>query len=231
MVAALILAALLVSGCGSDRHREDLALSPNGVLIADVWSESGGGAAGYSADFVQIRRRGERFSFRKDYVFEGMSADFVKAFWKSDTELEIVHPKMYESDLFRAEPRWSDVSITYREDPQLRERGWRENSYLFQTVSSRDERVDAIWSQHFQRGDEHWAEDCVRLYWLKDGGDWTTGRDCIFVGVSGDDLRMKWTGSRQLAISYPPNSTVTKADLKSNDVTITYAVDPKLQKY
>ena len=47
-------------------------------------------------DFVQIRKRGERFSFRKDYVFEGVSADDLKTSWKSDTELEVVHPKMFE---------------------------------------------------------------------------------------------------------------------------------------
>ena len=84
------------------------------------------------------------------------------------------------------------------------------------------------WSQDFQRGDEHWPEDCVKLYWVKDRGEWTTGTDCIFVGVSGDDLRMKWIGMRQLAISYPSGTVVTKAVPKLfTDVTITYAEDPK----
>jgi hypothetical protein len=54
LAAALVFAAVLVSGCGkNDRSRTDLFLSPNGLLVADVWNESGGGAAGASADFVR----------------------------------------------------------------------------------------------------------------------------------------------------------------------------------
>ena len=123
------------------------------------------------------------------------------------------------------------MSISYREDPELRERGRRENSDLFRGSYSGDQRVASGWSQDFQRGDEHWPEDCVKLYWVKDRGEWTPGTDCIFVGVSGDDLRMKWIGLRQLAISYPSGPVVTKADPKSYNVTITYAEDPKLPKY
>jgi hypothetical protein len=101
--------------------------------------------------------------------------------------------------------------------------------YRFGGASSPDNAIAAVWYQDPKRGDDHWLEDCVQL--IRENQRPAAGENCTFVGVSGDNLRLKWPTSRHLEVSYPPGTKVFKADAKWNDVTITYAEDPKLQKY
>jgi hypothetical protein len=119
---ALAVIVLFTVGCGGETGRQGVFLSPDGSLVADWYSEWGGGAAGYWADYVQLRKRGERFSVERHFVFHSESAGNLKIMWKSNTELEIAYPTM--TSLFRSEARWDGVSISYREDPELRERGY-----------------------------------------------------------------------------------------------------------
>ena len=101
--------------------------------------------------------------------------------------------------------------------------------YHFATLASPDSEIDAQWYQNSKRGDDHWLEDCVQLVRLTLQAPRET--TCSFVGITGDNLKMKWPTRRHLEITYPRGTTVIKADTKWNDVTITYAEDPRLQKY
>jgi hypothetical protein len=55
--------------------------------------------------------------------------------------------------------------------------------------------------------------------------------DCVFVGISGDNLKIKWTSNKDLEIWYPPETTVIRRSPTWNNVSITYDEDPDLQKY
>jgi len=100
--------------------------------------------------------------------------------------------------------------------------------YHFATALSPDEQVYSMWYQNPKGGDEHWLEDCLTLApSLGDPGRMT----CSFIGITGDNLKMKWPTATHLEITYPPGTKVIKADPKWKYVTITYAEDPKLQKY
>ena len=147
--------------------------------------------------------------------------------WKSQTELEITYPT--QTSIFESASTWNNVSITHREDAGFGD------PYAgvdhFRGPDSPDEQNVAVWHQDPNRGDEHWLEDCVQLVPNKYDRNLKLGEHCSFIGISGDNLRMKWPTAKHLYISYPPGTKVTKADPKWNDVTITYAEDPKLQKY
>jgi hypothetical protein len=103
--------------------------------------------------------------------------------------------------------------------------------YWFGNTISPDDGINATWFQDPRRGDVHWVEDCVELVIVRLDQGPGDGESCSFVGITGDNLKMKWPTSRRLEITYPPGTKVIKADPKWNDVTITYAEDPKLQKY
>ena len=121
-VASLSIVTLVMSGCARDVGRVGVYLSPDGSLIADWYQLSGGGPAGSSEDRVQLRRRGERFRVQKDFVFGGGSANVLRILWKSNAQLDVTYPTM--TGVRRSESQWNDVSITYHEDPRLRERGY-----------------------------------------------------------------------------------------------------------
>jgi hypothetical protein len=103
------------------------------------------------------------------------------------------------------------------------------DTYYFATVTSPDSEIEATWRQNAKRGDDRWLEDCVELVRLTLQPLRET--NCSFVGITGDNLKMKWPTRRHLEITYPPSTKVVKAETKWNDVTITYAEDPRLQKY
>ena len=100
--------------------------------------------------------------------------------------------------------------------------------YHFATALSPDENVYSLWYQDPKHGDERWLEDCLVL--APSVGD-PGPMKCAFIGITGDNLKMKWPTAKHLEITYPAGTKIIKADTKWNDVTITYAEDPKLQKY
>jgi len=225
-LAVLIAAASVSAACGRDPRRVNLFVSPDGSLIADVYTDSGGGAVGWVTESVQLRRHEERFRFKDDVVFSADCHCTLRVVWKSPTELEIAYPG--QTSIYESKSTWNNVAITHREDPAFGD------PYAgvdhFGIVDSPDEENIAAWNQNPNRGDNRWLEDCVRLIHYKDDGTFKFG-DCIFVGITGDNLRMRWSTAKHLYVSYPPGTKVTKADPKWNDVTITYAEDSKLQKY
>jgi hypothetical protein len=119
---SVAIAVMAMSACERDVLRQRVLPSPDGSILADWYQLADGGGAGASADLVQLRKRGERFSLRDDYVFEGWPGEVLKISWKNNSELEIVYPMT--ADVRRSESHWDRVSITYRGDPQLKERGY-----------------------------------------------------------------------------------------------------------
>ena len=227
---ALLIAATSVSAAcsnDSDRFRTNLFVSPDGSLIADWWDESSGGALGSIADYVQIRPRSERFRFKDDIVFRGLAHGPLRLVWKSGTELEITYPK--ETTVFESKSIWNNVSITYRRDAELNE--YHPDYSHFGGAYSPDVQNVAVWHQDPSRGDSHWLEDCVQLVPSKYDPSFKIGDNCSFVGITGDNLKMKWSTAKHLSVTYPPGTKVSRADSRWKDVTITYAEDPKLQKY
>jgi hypothetical protein len=78
-------------------------------------------------------------------------------------------------------------------------------------------------------GNEHWLTNCVQLARVNQRVK--AGGECSFVGIARDNIRIQWAGRRKLVIWYPPNTKVVEADTSWDDVTITYAADPKLLKH
>jgi hypothetical protein len=222
-----VTTAASMSACGNDTYRTGIFLSPDGSLVADWYTASCCGAAGSVKDYVQLRRRTERFRFKDDAIFEGGGSNAVRrVVWKSPSELEITYPAL--TTVIRSESRWNNVAIRYREDAELREGDAEPGTYHFTAVASPDSQIYAEWTQYDKRGDGHWWDDCLELIPLNQGMNTV---ECSFVGITGDNLNRRWDTSRHLHIAYPPGTKVIKADAKWNDVTITYAEDPKLQKY
>jgi hypothetical protein len=223
---AAVAGALLTTACWiPSPHRMDISLSPDGAVIADWYMDD-------TRNYVQLRRRGERFSYGHGTVLEAHGYP-LEMNWKSNTELEIVYQGFYSVE--RRESRWNGVSIAYREDHELTNRVRERHGERFHfngLDSPSGTMFFASWQQDEKRGDERWWEDCVEVY-RQTKGDYTqwASSGCVFVGVSGDDLKMKWIGRKQLAITYPPGTKVSKAETKANDVTITYTEDLSLQKY
>lgn len=52
----------------------------------------------------------------------------------------------------------------------------------------------------------------------------------VFVGVSADTLKIVWTSETELAITYPTDTTVTKAVTEWKGVRITYREDPYMNR-
>jgi len=226
-LALFIATASISTACTSEKTRMNLFVSPDGSLVADVYEESGGGATGWVSESVQLRRRDERFRFTDDVVFSADCHCTLRVAWKSSTELEITYPG--QTVIYESKSTWYNISISHREDAAF---GDPYAGVLhFGIVDSPDEEHVAVWQQDPNRGDDHWLEDCVELIPNQDDRSVKVGKHCSFIGITGDNLRMKWSTARQLHISYPPGTKVTKADPKWNDVAITYAEDPKLQKY
>jgi hypothetical protein len=113
----LLISACLVGACGNETSRIGTIPSPDGSVIADWYQISGGGGAGWSQDFVRLRKRGERFAVSSDNVFEAISADNVKVVWNGNRQLQISYPSLTAVD--KTLPKWNSVSITFREDPGL----------------------------------------------------------------------------------------------------------------
>ena len=191
-----------------------------------MYGESGGGAAGGWVDeSVQLRRREERFRFKDDVVFKADCHCTLRVVWKSRTELEITYPG--QTNVLASKSTWNNVAITHREDSAFGEP--YSGVDHFGVVNSPDEQNIAVWYQDPSRGDDHWLEDCVQL--VQWDASIKGGENCSFVGISGDNLKMKWSTATHLNVSYPPGTKVMRADPKWNHVTITYAEDPTLQKY
>ena len=114
---AILFAGLLFTSCTNHTGRQGIVVSPDGLLIADWYVVSQSGALGRTADYVQIRKRGERFTKRTDYVFCGIAADVLKVTWTDGTHLEITYPANTPID--RSMTSWNNVSITYHEDSKL----------------------------------------------------------------------------------------------------------------
>ena len=86
-------------------------ISPQGEWIADWYQLSGGGAAGWSADYVRVRRMTDNFSVSSDYVFSIISGDQLELRWTSETELHIEYPD--DGTPTRVESHWNSVSLSY----------------------------------------------------------------------------------------------------------------------
>lgn len=85
-----ILASNIVSGCKGESTRESLLTcpSPDGAHIAEFYRESGGGAAGWQAEYVSVRR-----ADGEPTVILQMSRGYdVVLNWQSPTVLEIGYP-------------------------------------------------------------------------------------------------------------------------------------------
>jgi hypothetical protein len=114
------LSVLVLSSCDLTATVKVSEKSPDGALIADWYTLSGGGAAGASSDEVSLRRSSEPFRLKRDSVFGAVdSDDQIGLKWLSNRELEIVYPAG-ASLMNRPSTTWQDVTIRYREVPRRR---------------------------------------------------------------------------------------------------------------
>jgi hypothetical protein len=145
---AALAGALLTSACWiSSPHRMDISLSPDGAVIADWYMND-------TLNYVQLRRRGERFSYGHGTVLEAFGYP-LEMNWKSNTELEIVYQGFYSVE--RRESRWNGVSIAYRQDHELENRSNSKDiseRYHFRGADSPHGMMFAGWQQDEKRGDE-----------------------------------------------------------------------------
>jgi hypothetical protein len=114
-----------IAGCrfASDIFHNRAIPSPDGRLIADYYTISGGGGAGWSEDYVRIRRAGQPFRASRwdlsllssDAVFKASSGKKLMIRWRSNTHLEITYSG--HDGVFRSRPSWNNISIVYNENP------------------------------------------------------------------------------------------------------------------
>ena len=116
--AMAFVVAMCFSSCGfwSETELVKSSISPNGVIVADWYQISGGGAAGWSRDRVRLRPANEKFATGNDYSFDAISADKIELEWASDTELRVRYPS--DAAVTKSEPKWNDIAIAL--DPTLK---------------------------------------------------------------------------------------------------------------
>jgi hypothetical protein len=81
----------LLSACGSQVNIDFECPSPDGSLIATFYTESGGGAAGWIAGRVNLRRKDEPFSPKK-FVFQMSHGYQARIDWSKANTLSIGYP-------------------------------------------------------------------------------------------------------------------------------------------
>src|SRR4051812_40910982 len=77
----LLTATLFAYGCGHDVDPPRSFTSPDGALVADSYVLGGGGAAGWVAERVRLRRSNESFRDDDRYVLELISGRIVEVRW------------------------------------------------------------------------------------------------------------------------------------------------------
>jgi len=93
---ASILLVLLAAGCGGSHIPGGDVEPPGGAHVATFFGRSGGGAAGWSAQYVSVRRAADAFNPDVGWVFELSHVGEVCLAWADAKTLELTIPSTGE---------------------------------------------------------------------------------------------------------------------------------------
>jgi len=106
---------VLISTVACDEVRiESTSRSPDDKYLASFYSMSGGGAAGWVALRVNLRRTGDAF-YTSDYVFEMNHGYQCELNWKGNAQLLVTYPA--EAGVRKQDSQWNEVTISYETKP------------------------------------------------------------------------------------------------------------------
>ena len=97
-IALLLVNWSATQGCTQRRSKEQVkiiatAISPNKEYVATVYVISGGGAAGYVYNVVNLRKRADRFDPKKGVVFSGTRIPEISLTWDNNEQVTVKHSK------------------------------------------------------------------------------------------------------------------------------------------
>jgi hypothetical protein len=96
------------------------------------------------------------------------------------------------------------------------------------TISSPNGDLVADWYKRMDGGPVGSSEDRVVVRRAEQA--FSTELPYVFSGISADNLKIVWTSETELAITYPKNTSVTKALPEWNGVKIDYTLDPTMSR-
>jgi hypothetical protein len=122
MPVLILLALDLSNACTLNNGHEDVvtvttAGSPNNEHVATVYNVSGGGAAGYVYNCVNLRKREEPFESKTGIVFTASGTRRITAVWQDDEHLIIRHSK--SAGIYKNAEEWGSdrkIRISYAEE-------------------------------------------------------------------------------------------------------------------
>jgi hypothetical protein len=100
--------------------------------------------------------------------------------------------------------------------------------YNIAVVPSPSGHLLARWYQHSD-GSGIGSEDRVTIHAPNE--IFSPKLPCVFAGISAGKLKIVWASDTELAITYPSNTTVTKALAEWKGVRIAYKEDPHMNRY
>jgi hypothetical protein len=117
--ALLLVNWTVAQGCTQKRSKEEVkiittAISPNKEYVATVYVVSGGGAAGYVYNVVNLRKQGERFDPRKGVIFSATRARDVGLSWEDNEHLTVRYSKA--EGIYAQDKKWGsrkEIHISY----------------------------------------------------------------------------------------------------------------------
>jgi hypothetical protein len=95
---AIHLITLISTACGEGKLNlivQESIPAPDADVVADWYSLSGGGAAGFSTDRVRLRRATDAFVADNGCVFSAISGHTMKVKWIGKKQLEISYDKSF----------------------------------------------------------------------------------------------------------------------------------------
>jgi hypothetical protein len=96
------------------------------------------------------------------------------------------------------------------------------------TVPSPSGRLLADWYARLDGGPVGSSEDRVVIHDSQQ--QFSTELAYVFSGISADNLKIVWTSETELTITYPKNTSVTKALGEWNGIRISYTMDPLMSR-
>lgn len=118
-VLAVVFIAILTTSCGTTVIHDERIDSPDGLYVAELKEDMGGGGAGFVSTSVCLST--SRFSsrlFGRGCVFVVADLGDVKLTWRSSRELEITYPARSNESITAMSPSWRDVKIQFASAPQ-----------------------------------------------------------------------------------------------------------------
>lgn len=121
-IALLLVNWTVAQGCTQKRSKEEVkiittAISPNKEYVATVYVVSGGGAAGYVYDVINLRKQADRFDPKKGVVFSGTRVRDISLTWDDNEHVTVKYSKA--EGIYARAKEWGDrgqIRINYVEN-------------------------------------------------------------------------------------------------------------------